>query len=86
MPNQHGFAANTTVSDGWWRFIPDPTDQTGKEIMVETDGIQYIEATTDHNKCWLYFAASDVTISQRAYILEGPVAQAFLSDMGALFY
>ncbi len=84
MPSS-GFATNTTISDGWWWYKPDPTDQTGKEIIVDTDGIQYIEATADHNKCWLYFAASDVTISQRAYILEGAVAQAFLSDMESLF-
>ncbi len=85
MAAQSGFQTNTTISDGWWWYKPDPSDLISREFLIDTTKIQYIEATSDHNKCWLYFAASDVTISQRAYILEGMISQAFLSDMEALF-
>ena len=53
--------------------------------MIDTAKIQYLEASSDHNKVWLYFPASDISVSQRPYTLEGVVAQAFLSDMEALF-
>jgi len=83
---QSGFQNNTTIHAAFWLFKPDPTiDPVGREILVEVNGIQYIEANQDHSKCWIYYAMTDVSTSQRAYVLEGVVAQAFLSDMEALF-
>jgi len=84
MPS-HGFQTNTTIHAAFWWYKPDPNDQTGKEIMVEVNGLQFLECTKDHNKVWIYYAASDVSVSQRAYILEGCVAQAFVADMENLF-
>lgn len=86
MPSSSGFAANTTISDGWWLWKPDPSDLVSREVLIDTAKIQYIEANSDHSKCWLYFDLTDVSTSQKAYALEGPVAQAFLSDMESLFY
>jgi hypothetical protein len=85
MPPSSGFQLNSTIQTAWWIWKPDPNDVVSREVFVDTGKIQYIEANSDHSKCWLYFAASDVSTSQRAYILEGPVATAFLTDMEALF-
>lgn len=85
MPASSGFQLNTTILAAFWRFVPDPADQTGKEIMVEVNGIQYIESTRDHTRVWIYYAQTDVSTSQRAYILDGPVAIAFMNDFGGLF-
>lgn len=85
MSSTSGFATNTTVSDGWWIWKPDPNDMVSREIMIDTSQIQYLEASSDHNNVWLYFPALDVSTSQRSYNLQGVVAQAFLSDMEALF-
>jgi len=86
MPAQSGFQTNTTIHAAFWWYKPDPNDiPPGKEILVEVNGLQYIEATLDHSKCWIYYAATDVSTSQRAYVLEGLVAQAFMTDMEALF-
>jgi hypothetical protein len=86
MPSQSGFQNNTTIHAAFWIYKPDPTAiPPGKEIFVEVNGLQFIEATQDHNAVWLYYAQNNVPTSQEPYKLEGPVAQAFLSDMEALF-
>ena len=85
MAAQSGFAANTTISDGWWYWKPDPSDLVSREVLIDTSKIQYIEATADHSKCWLYFAATSVSTSEKPYTLEDLAAQAFLTDMEALF-
>lgn len=86
MANLTGFQSNTTISAAFWIYKPDPAlDPTGREIFVNVNNVQKIEATQDHNKVWLYYAASDVSTSQRPEILEGLVARAFLTDMEAMF-
>jgi hypothetical protein len=84
MPNpQSGFQLNTTISNAFWRYVPNTS--TGRVVYVALDGIQFIEATPDGSKCWLYYAANSVSTSQVPYILEGDVSQAFLADLGGLF-
>jgi hypothetical protein len=86
MPSQHGFQSNTTIHAAYWRYVPDPNAvPPGKEIFVEINGIQFIEASADRKKCWIYYAASDVSVSQRPFILDDDAATTFLSDMEALF-
>ena len=87
MPNpQSGFQNNTTIQTAWWIYKPDPNAiPPGKEVMIDTGKIQYIEATSDHQNCWLYFDESNVSTSQSPYKLTGPIAVAFLADMEGLF-
>ena len=85
MAARSGFQSHTTIHAAFWWYKPDPLDPVGREIMVEVNSIQYIEATQNHSKCWLYYASTATSSSERPYILEGPVAQAFLNDMEALF-
>ena len=86
MASQHGFQTNSTIQSAFWRYIPDPAIiPPGKIVFVELNNLQYINATADHNKVWLYYAASNVSTSLEPYILEGDAAQAFLSDFGGLF-
>jgi len=83
---QHGFQSNTTITNAFWRWIPSSNDPTGRIRLVALDGLQFIEATKDYSKVWLYYAANNVTTSQEPYILEGVVAQAFINDLfGSLF-
>ena len=84
MPTS-GFQTNSTITSAWWVWKPDSSDMVSREIMIDTSKVQYLEASSDHNKVWLYFPASDVSVSQRPYTLEGIAAQAFLSDMEKLF-
>ena len=82
----HGFQSNTTIVNAFWRWIPSPNNPTGRVIIVALDGLQYIEATKDYSKAWLYYAANNVSTSQEPYILHGEVAQDFLNDLfGSLF-
>lgn len=86
MAAQTGFQTNTTIHAAFWRYIPDPRqDPTGRVVLVQVNNIQKIEATQDFSKVWLYYAATDVSTSQRPEILEGAVAQAFMNDIGGLF-
>jgi hypothetical protein len=81
-----GFQANTTIHAAFWIYKPDPAvDPVGREVIVQVNNIQKIESTQDHNTVWIYYAMTDVSTSQRAEILNGPVAQAFMSDLEALF-
>lgn len=82
MPTS-GFQTNTTIHAAFWRYIPD--DPTARLTFVEVNSLQYFEATKDNMNVWLYYAASNVPSTQNPYHLTGAVAQAFLSDMGALF-
>lgn len=86
MANQSGFQSNSTITSAFWMYKPDPSiDPIGRQVFVQLNNVQKIEATQDHNKVWIYYPATDVSTSQRAEILEGPVAQAFMNDMEALF-
>jgi hypothetical protein len=85
MASRHGFQGNSTVSAAFWQYIPDPSDPTGRVIFVEVNSIQFIEATPDSSKVWLYYPQNNVSTSQEPYILNGPVARAFLTDLEALF-
>ena len=85
MPASHGFQSETTIQAAFWRYIPDANDLIGRVVFVEVNGIQFIEATQDSQKVWLFYAQNNVSTSQEPYILQGPVAQAFLMDFGALF-
>jgi hypothetical protein len=85
MAAQSGFQAQTTIHAAFWWYKPDPTDLTGREVMVEVNSLQFLESTADHSKVWLYYAANNVSTSQEPYILQGLAAQAFMSDMEALF-
>ena len=83
MAPQSGFQTNTTIHAAFWRYKPNnPTD---KEVMVEVNGLQFLETNANHDKVWLYYAANNTTTSQQPYILEGPAATAFMTDMEALF-
>jgi hypothetical protein len=85
MSSLTGFQANSTISDAFWIFKPDPSDKISREVIINISQIQLIQATQDHNKVWLYCAANNSPTTQEPYILEGPVAQAFLSSLEALF-
>lgn len=86
MASQSGFQTDATISAGFWWYKPDPTiDPTGREIMIEVNGVQKIESNLSHSKVWLYYAANNVSTSQEPYTLEGQVAMAFMTDMEALF-
>jgi len=86
MPTLSGFQVNTTIHAAFWIFRPDSTlDPVGREVIVQVNNIQKIESTQDHNKVWIFYAQTDVSTSQRPEILEGPVAQAIMTDMEALF-
>jgi hypothetical protein len=85
MSSQHGFQANTTINAAFWKYIPDPTDPTGRIILVEINNIQFIESTPDTLKVWLYYAANNTSSSQEPYILSGDAAKNFMLDLGALF-
>lgn len=86
MANQSGFQTNTTIHAAFWWYKPDPRlDPTGREILIEINSVQKIESTQDHSKVWLFYAQNNVATSQEPYILEGNVAQAFMTDMEALF-
>lgn len=81
-----GFQLNTTIMAAFWIYKPDPNAvPPGKEIIQEINSLQRIEATADHSKVWLYYAANNVTTSQEPYILEGDAAVAFMNDMEGLF-
>jgi len=92
MANQSGFQTNTTIHAAFWWYKPDLSlDPTGREIMIEVNGIQKIEATPGWEttpsaaKVWLWYAANNVSTSQEPYMLTGAVAVAFMTDMEALF-
>lgn len=86
MADQSGFQSNTTITSAFWRYLPDRSqDPTTRESYVEINNIQYIETTPDHSKVWIYYPATNISTSQEPRILEGKVAVAFISDMGALF-
>lgn len=86
MAAQSGFQTNTTIHAAFWWYKPDPgTIPPGKEVMVEVNSLQFLEATQDHKKVWLYYASNNVTTSQEPYILEGDAAVAFMNDMEGLF-
>jgi hypothetical protein len=86
MANQTGFQSNTTITNAFWIYKPEPaTDPTGREVMVAVNSLQYIETTQDHTTVWLYYAASNVSSSQSPYILTGPSAVAFMASMEGLF-
>ena len=85
MPSSSGFQNNSTISNAFWRWIPSADDPTGRIIYIALNGLQFIEATQDSQKAWLYYAANNVASSQEPYILQGLVAQAFLGDLGGLF-
>jgi hypothetical protein len=41
-----GFQLNTTIHAAFWAYSPNPTiDPTGREVMVNVNNLQYIEAT-----------------------------------------
>jgi len=86
MSSQHGFQQNSTITSAFWFYIPDPSlIPPGKEILVEVNSILYIESVPDHSTVWIYYPQLSVPTTQSPYILEGPVAVAFMSDMEALF-
>lgn len=80
-----GFQTNTTITAGFWRYKPDASDPIGKEVMVNVNDLQYLEATQDHTTVWLYYSASNVSTSMAPYELKGQVAVAFMADMENLF-
>lgn len=46
MASQTGFQSNTTIHAAFWIYKPDPiADPVGREVMVEVNSIQYLEAT-----------------------------------------
>jgi hypothetical protein len=53
--------------------------------MVAMIGIQYIEASTDYHKVWIYYALGNWATTPSPLILEGEVAQAFMADIGQLW-
>jgi hypothetical protein len=85
MAAQFGFQTNTTIHAAFWWYKPDPGDPTGREIMVEVNGLIQIESTSDHNKVWLYYPATTGSTNLESIILTGPVAQAFMNSMENLF-
>jgi hypothetical protein len=81
-----GFQSNSTINGCWWVYSPDPANNPlAREVMVQVDGIQYIEANNDHSSCWLYYAATNTSSSQAPYTLTGDAAAAFMADMETLF-
>lgn len=81
-----GFQSNTTISAAFWIYKPDPAiTPNAVEIIIELNSLQRIESVQDHSKVWLYYAQGSVSTSQEPYILEGAVAQAFMTDMESLF-
>lgn len=81
--SSHGFQQNATILSSLWRYFPD--SPTGRIIIVDLSKVQFIEASADGSKVWLYCAANNVSTSQAPYVLEGQVAQDFMADIGALF-
>jgi len=79
----HGFQLNTTIQSAFWRYVP--SSPTGRVVMVAMIGIQYIEASTDYHKVWIYYALGNWATTPSPLILEGEVAQAFMADIGQLW-
>jgi hypothetical protein len=79
----HGFQLNTTIQNAFWRWVP--SHPTGRIILVALIGIQYIEASTDYRKVWIYYALGNWATTPSPLILEGDVAQAFMNDLGQIF-
>jgi hypothetical protein len=83
MPTS-GFQQNTTITSAFWAYFP-AAGELGNIVMVEVNNIQYIEASQDYSKVWIYYPSTSVSTSQTPLILTGAVAQTFMADFGALF-